>query len=186
MMKKGSLVTCALACCAILATTSTPPAAAQSGAAAAPAASSPAAASSAAAGAGPELTIRPEIGVLLEEAQRLLVEKRSKEAADKLAGAEAVADKTPYERYLLARVKVALAVADGDAALAAEQFQLASQGSWMKPADKVASLQVISGLYCNAKNYAKAIEWTARYHQAGGDDPGVNILLAQSYYLSAD
>lgn len=184
MIKKGRLVAYALACCAILATTLTRPVAAQSGAAAQPAASSPAAASSAAAGA--ELTVRPEIGVLLLDAQRLLAEKKSQEAADKLLAAEAVADKTGYELHILARLKLSLAVATADAALAAQQYQLASSGPWLSQSDRVASLQSVIGLFYNTKNYGKAIEWTATYREAGGSDPGMDMLLAQSYYLNAD
>jgi hypothetical protein len=139
-----------------------------------------------AASAEAALTVRPEIGVLLQDAQRLLGEKKGAEASDKLAAAEAVENKSAYERHILARLKIALAGLTGNAELAAQQVELASQGPWSSPADKLAGLQSVAGLYYNAKNYAKAIEWTARYQQAGGLEPGMNTLLAQSYYLAAD
>lgn len=176
MIRKDKLLRCALVCGAILATVLAQHAGAQSGTST----------SAAATGAETELTVRPEVGVLLQDAQRLLAEKRIKEAADKLVAAEAVANQTPYELHILARVKTALAVATADAGLAAEQYELASQGPWLSQSDRVASLHSVVGLYYNAKNYAKAIEWAARYRQAGGDDPGMNMVLAQSYYLKAD
>jgi len=183
MIEKNRALRWALACSVILATTWVQPAHAQSTTGAQRAAPSPASASSAAE-APP--TVRPEIGNLLLDAQRLLAEKNNAQAAAKVQAAEAVADKTPYELHILARVKGALAIAMGDADLAVQQYELASQGPWLKPADKVPRLQAIVALYYNAKNYAKAIEWIEKYQQAGGDDPAMKMALAQSYYLKAD
>ncbi len=177
-----------LACSALLAMTLMQPANAQdaqSATAAQRGASGPASASSAAAGeAGP--TVRPEIGNPLLDAQRLIGEKNTKDAADRISAAEAVTNKTPYELHVLALLKGALASALGDADLAAQQYELASQGPWLKQADKVARLQAIVALYYNAKNYGKTIEWIAKYQQAGGDNPALRTVLAQSYYLNAD
>ncbi|MFZ4481390.1 MAG: tetratricopeptide repeat protein [Rhodoferax sp.] len=174
-----------LACSAVLAAAWAHPANAQSATGAQPAAASPSSASSAAA-AEATPTVRPEIGNLLIDAQRLLGEKNNSEAAGKILAAEAVADKTPYEQHILARVKGALATAMGDADLAVQQYELASQGPWLKQADKTARLQAIVALYYNAKNYAKAIEWIEKYQQAGGADAAMKAVLAQSYYLKGD
>ena len=186
MMPRMRFVCRAFACSAVLATSVMHHALAQSGAGPQSAASSQAGASSAASGSEAGPTVRPEIGNLLLEAQRLIGEKQTKEAAERIAAAEAVPDKTPYEQHILARVKGALAAALGDADLAAVQYELASQGPWLKQADKVARLQAIAALYYNAKNYAKAIEWIEKYQQAGGDEPTMKRVLAQSYYLNAD
>lgn len=186
MIRKERRLRFALLSGALLAGALLQQAAAQGAASAQQAASSPAAVSSAAAAGGTAPTLRPEIGVLLQDAQRLLAENKSQEAADKLAAAAAVTHPTPYELHVLARLKMALAVATDDAGLAAQQYQLASQGEWLNQNSRVLGLQSVAGLYYNAKNYAKAIEWTARYHQAGGSDPGMDRLLAQSYYLNAD
>lgn len=180
MSNKGRRLRHTLACAAMLATSLTPQAWAQADSAA----PQPAGASSAAAETG--LTVRPEIGVLLRDAQRLLGEKKSPEAADKLRAAEAIADKTSYELHILARLKGALAVATDDAAQAAQQYELASQGPWLSQSDRLLGLQSVIGLYYKAKDYGKAIEWIVRYRQAGGGESAMNLLLAQSYYLAAD
>ena len=65
---------------------------------------------------------------MLIDAQRLLGDKQYKDAGAKLAAAQAMADKTPYELHILARLTGALAAATGDADLAAQQHELASQG----------------------------------------------------------
>lgn len=183
MIEKSRAMQLALACSVILATAWGQPAHAQSTTGAQQVAPSPASANSAA-DAPP--TVRPEIGNPLLDAQRLLIEKNNEQVAAKVQAAEAVADKTPYELHILARVKGALAIAMGDADLAVQQYELASQGPWLKPADKAARLQAIVALYYNVKNYAKAIEWIEKYQQVGGDDPAMKMALAQSYYLKAD
>ena len=175
-----------LACSAMLAIVMAHPAGAQTASGAQRTASSPASASSAAGAGEAAPTVRPEIGNLLLDAQRLLGEKDNKEAAAKVLAAEAIADKTPYELHILARVKGALATAMGDAESAALQYELASQGPWLTQTDKVARLQAMVALYYNAKNYAKAIEWIEKYQQAGGADPAMRMVLAQSHYLKAD
>ncbi|MDP2369762.1 tetratricopeptide repeat protein [Rhodoferax sp.] len=170
---------------ALLASTLAQQAAAQSGAAQAKAASPASAASAPAAeDAGP--TVRPEIRVLLVDAQRMLGDKQYKEAAAKLVAAEAIADKTPYELHILARLKSAHANATGDADAAAQQYELASQGPWMKDADKINNVHALVSLYYNAKNYTKAIEWIDRYNQAGGTEPMMGNLRAQAFYLKGD
>ena len=172
----------ALLCAALGAAAIAAPALAQPAAPVAPAAN----AASAAGGAETAPTVRPEIGTLLLDAQRLLGEKNTKDAADKVRAAEAVANQTPYEQHILARVRGALAQVSGDADLAAQQYELASQGPWLKQADRLAGLYNIAGMYYNAKNYTKAIELIGRYQQIGGTDAALIALLGQSYYLNAD
>ncbi|MEI6598855.1 MAG: hypothetical protein WCN21_00165 [Comamonadaceae bacterium] len=182
-MMQGKTLTCrALLGAALCAAAFAAPALAQTPASATP----PANAASAAGAAEAAPTVRPEIGNLLIEAQRLLGEKNTKDAADKLRAAEAVPNQTPYEQHILARVKGALAQVSGDADMAAQQYQLASEGTWLKQADRLAGLYNIAGMYYNAKNYAKAIDFIGRYQQLGGTDPALIAMLGQSYYLNAD
>ncbi len=170
MIRKDKRLRYALLYSAILATALVQQAAAQSGT------------SAAAPATPPQLTVRPEIGTLLQDAQRLLGEEKTKEASEKLRAAEAVPGKTPYELHILARLKGALAGATDDPELAVQQYELASQGPWLSQADRVTGMQAVATLYYNAKNYAKAVEWADRYLQAGGTEPAMNMLRAQSYY----
>ncbi len=181
MIRSDKLLRGALAIGAVLASTLAQPVLAQSGGGSAGTAAPTGAASAPAAP-----TVRPEIGAVLIDAQRLLGDKQYKDAGAKLAAAQAMADKTPYELHILARLTGALAAATGDADLAAQQHELASQGPWMKDADKITSLQAVVSLYYNAKNYAKAVEWIDRYLQAGGTEPMMGNLRAQSFYLKGD
>ena len=150
------------------------------------AASASAAPSSTPAGTEAVPTVRPEFGVFLQDAQRLLADKKNQEAADKIQAAEAVTAKTPYELHILARIKGALAVANGNADMAAQQYELANTGAWLTAVERVSLLQAVTALYYNAKDYANALSWVDRYFQAGGNDAGMETLRAQSYYLKGD
>lgn len=184
MTKKHEMVCRVLVGSALLAALGSQQAWAQPAAGKADAAPNPAAASSAAEPAGP--TVRQELGTPLLDAQRLIGEKNYTEAAAKIGVAEAVAAPTPYELHIIARVKGALATASGDAKMAAEQYEIAAQGPWLKQSDKIARLQGLVALYYNAKNFGKAIEWIGKYYLAGGDDQSLKMVLAQCYYLNGD
>lgn len=184
MTKKHEMVCRVLAGSALLAALVSQQAWAQPAAGKADAAPNPAVASSAAEPAGP--TVRPELGTPLLDAQRLIGEKDYAQAAAKIGVAEAVVAPTPYELHIIARVKGALATARGDAKMAAEQYEIAVQGPWLKQSDKIARLQGLVALYYNAKNFGKAIEWIDKYYLAGGDDQSLKMVLAQCYYLNGD
>lgn len=138
------------------------------------------------AGAGMGNTVRPSVAAALMEAQRLMLGKDFKGAADSLNAAELIAAMTPYELHVTARVKGALAAATGDADLAARQYDLAAQGTWLSEADNLATLQTVAGVYYRAGNYAQAVAWFDRYFTAGGKDPDSALLRAQSHYLAGD
>lgn len=184
MMKKHGMTCCVWVGGVLLAALVSQQAWAQSGVAKPEAAPNPAAASSAAEPAAP--TVRPELGTPLLDAQRLIGEKNYAQAAAKIGVAEAIAAPTPYELHIIARVKGALATATGDAKMAAEQYEIAIQGPWLKQSDKIARLQGLVALYYNAKDFGKAIEWIDKYYQAGGEDQSLKMVLAQCYYLKAD
>ncbi len=182
MTKKHERACRVLVGSALLAALVTQQAWAQYGTAKPEAAPNPAAASSSAEPTGP--TVRPELGTPLLDAQRLIGEKNYAEASAKVSAAQAVANPTPYELHIIARVKGALATATGDAKMAAEQYEIATQGPWLKQSDKIARLQGLVALYYNAKNFGKAIEWIDKYYQAGGEDQSLKMVLAQCYYLN--
>lgn len=133
-----------------------------------------------------EAILRPEVATPLMDAQRLTLDMKHSAAANKIAVAERAKNKSPYEQHVIARVKVTLAAAMGNAALAAEQYELAAVGNWFNPVDRASTLQSVAGAYYGDKNYSNALVWFNRYFEAGGDDPVAGMLRAQSYYLLGD
>jgi tetratricopeptide (TPR) repeat protein len=133
-------------------------------------------------------TVRPELFKLLDPAQikPLMDAKNYTEVQNRVNQAEAFPDKTPFETYVLNRMKLSLATASGNeqGSIAALEAILAS--GKLPEAEKSNFTQALAGTYYNAKNYPKAIEWYKRYQQESSTPDVVNPPLIRSYYLSND
>jgi tetratricopeptide (TPR) repeat protein len=131
-------------------------------------------------------TVRPEVGKPLQAAESLYKAKKHREALAKVAEAETVADRTPYENYMIQRTRGSIAAAAGDNETAAKAFEAVVASGRATGAEQLKMIQAVAGLYYNAKDYAKAAQWAARYHKEGGTDPATRTLLVQSYFLMND
>jgi hypothetical protein len=129
-------------------------------------------------------TVRSEVGKPLQAAQELLKAKKYKEALAKVQEADGVAGKTPYEAFMIERIRGSIATASGDMAQAARSFEAILASGRLSAGDQVKFMQALGGLYYQLKDYPKAIVWFARYAQSGGDDPKIRAMLAQTYYLN--
>ena len=140
----------------------------------------------AAAPAAPKDTVRPEVGAPLQAAQNLMKDKKFKEALAKIHEAELVANRTPYENFIIDRMRGSAAANDGDDEIAASSFESVVASGRLPAADQVRIIQAIAGTYFKLKNYTKAAAWSARYLKEGGTDPTMQDLLINSYYLNND
>ena len=133
-------------------------------------------------------TVRPELFKLLDPAQikPLMDAKNYMEVQNRVAQAEAFPDKTPYETYVLNRMKLSLATSKGDdqGSIAALEAILAS--GKLPDGEKPQFTQALAGMYYNAKNYPKAIEWFKRFQAENPNSDAANAPLVRSYYLSND
>src|SRR5437660_3620507 len=82
-------------------------------------------------------TVRPEVGKPLQAAIDLLKQRKGKEALAQARAAQAVADKTPYEAYLVTRVLGQAAAAAGDSSTAAPALENAASSSAAPAGDRV-------------------------------------------------
>ena len=133
-----------------------------------------------------EKTVRPEIGKPIQAALELLKSKRGKEAVAKVREADAVADKTPYETYVVAQVRAQAAVAAGEAGVAARAFDAAAASSTAPARERVQFLAAAAVQYFLAKEYAKSAETAGRYFKDGGTDKAIRTTYVQALYLSND
>lgn len=131
-------------------------------------------------------TARPQVGQPVQQADELLKERKFKDALAKLAAADAVPNKTPYERYVIEGTRAAVDLGSGDypAAIAALQAVLAT--GILSPPDALVRLQTIVQLDYQAKNYPAVIADAGRYYQQGGTAETPRQLEAQAYYLQND
>lgn len=129
---------------------------------------------------------RPEVGKPLQAAQELLKAQKYKEALAKVHEAESAKDKTPYETYLIERMRGAVAAATGDTEVAIKSFETAIASGRLSPSEQLKMVQAAAGMHYRAKDYAKAAVWASRYLKEGGTDAQMRTLLIQSYYLNND
>jgi predicted Zn-dependent protease len=131
-------------------------------------------------------TVRPDVGKALQAAQALSKSGKHKEALGKVAEAEAVSGRTPYENYTIQRTKGSIAATAGDNDTAAKAFEAVIASGKAPAGENLKMMQAIAGLYYRAKDYPKAATWAARYQKEGGTDPAMRTLLVQSYFLGND
>lgn len=143
----------------------------------------------AAAAQPPADSVRPELFKLLDPAQikPLMDAKNYGEVKNRITQAEAVQNRTPYENYVLNRMKLSLASASGDDQAAMQALEAIIGSGKLQGAEQANFIQALGGYYYNAKNYPKAIEWYTRYQkESPTQSDTVNSALLRSYYLSGD
>jgi len=131
-------------------------------------------------------TVRREIGKPLQAALVLLKSEKAKAALAKIAEADAVKDKTPFETYMVGRLRAQSEAVAGDAAAAAHDFEVIADFSGTPSAERMQYLDAAVGQYYLAKNYAKAAETASRYLKSGGSDKTAKTVYVQSLYLTRD
>jgi tetratricopeptide (TPR) repeat protein len=136
----------------------------------------------------PADAVRPELFKLLDPAQikPLMDAKNFAEIQSRVTQAEAVADRTPYENYVLNRMKLTLASSTNNDAMATQALEAILATGKLPEADKANFTQALATYYYNAKNYPKAIVLYKQIQDSGKATDAVNSALIRSYYLSGD
>jgi tetratricopeptide (TPR) repeat protein len=146
------------------------------------------AAPAAAAPAAPQDTVRPDLFKLLDPTavKQLMTEKKYADVQARITQAEAFPDKTPYETYVLDRMKVALGSATANDAMAMAALEAVIASGRMPAADQAEFILALGNYNYNAKNYPKAIEWFKRYQKESPTPQRARPALVRAYYLSND
>ena len=133
-----------------------------------------------------EDALRPELGKPLQSAQELLKAQKYKDALARVRDADAIGGKTAYETSVIERMRFIAANGAGDTEVAAKALDALIATGRLAAADQQKFAQALAVAYYRARNYAQAIEWTARYFKDGGNDPQMRTVLIQSRYLAGD
>ncbi len=141
-----------------------------------------------AAAAAPKDTVRPEIFKLLDPAavKPLVEAKNFTELQSRITQAEAFPNITPYESYVINRMKLTVASSSGNDAAAMPALEAVINSGKLTAAEQANFIQALGNMYFNAKNYPKAIEWFQRYQKESTTPDAVRPALASAYYLSND
>lgn len=131
-------------------------------------------------------TLRPEVGEPLQAAQTAMKAKKYREALDQVDAASKVGNLTPYESYIVQRMRAAVATAAGDSSTAIKAYEAVLASPQMPAGEKLQTYDVIARLAYGGRNYAKAAEYIQKYRAAGGNNAQTLDLLPQVLYQGND
>ena len=129
---------------------------------------------------------RPEIGTPVKAAGDLLRANKFKEALAKLRETDSVANKTPYEIYVIESTRGSAASGAGDNATATRSFETAINSGKAPAATQLKMVEALAGTYYRAGDYASSLKWGARYFRDGGTSGQIRTLMIQAYFQSGD
>ena len=136
----------------------------------------------AAAQAAAKDTVRPDMFKLLDPAaiKALMDAKNFTEVQNRLAQAEAMPNRTPYEEYVINRMKLSWALGSENNAAALPIMEAILNSGRLTPAEQLNYYQALGDANFNAKNYPKAVEWYNRFVKEGGDASKVRFALSRA------
>lgn len=152
------------------------------------AAPAPEAAAAAAAAAPKGDTLRVEIFKLLDPAKikELMAAKKFDEVQANVVAAEAFPNRTPYENYIIDRMKLAIGSATNNDKMAIAALEAVIASGKLDKKDQTDFMQALANYYYNGKDYPKAIEWFKRYQKEAPEPAKVQRALSRALYLSND
>lgn len=133
--------------------------------------------------------VRPELGKPLQAVQDLLKASKGQDALTRLREVETVApaaSRSPYESYIIERLRGAAATLSGDAELAARAFDAVLASGRLPAGERTRVIEAVAGNFYRARNFQKAAEWYARYFKEGGTDTNTRQFWIQAMFQGGD
>lgn len=136
----------------------------------------------------PKDTVRPELFKLLDPAaiKPLMDAKNYAEVQNRVQQAEAFPNRTPYEDYVVNRMKLSLGSATNNNEIAMPALEAVINSGRLQPNEQADFIQALANMHYNAKDYPKAIEWFKRYQKESTTPEKVAPALTRAYYLGGD
>lgn len=132
--------------------------------------------------------LRPEMHKLLDPAaiRDLMTARDYARVRGRIEQAAALPAPSEYERFTLNRLRIALAAAGGDGAMAIPELEAALESGAGPSAERAPFIEALASHYYNAKNYPQAIRWFLRYQNETGNPAALRPYLIRAYYFNHD
>ena len=136
----------------------------------------------------PADTVRPEIFKLLDPAavKASMDAKNYADVQSRIDQAAAVPALTPYETFVINRLRVALASTTNNAAMAMPALEAVIESGKLDKKSMGDFIQALANYHYNAKDYTNAIKWFTRYQTETGDVASVRPYIIRAYYFNND
>lgn len=155
--------------------------------AAAPAAWAQAAAPAAPAASAPAFSVRPEVGVVLNQAVDLFRAGKTAEARTQVEQGQAtIKEPTPVEVTVMHRLRGLFSLQLDQPAEAVKSLEAAMAVNAQSPQDQLICLESLARAHYNAKTYPAAIEWARKAQAAGSKAAPVQSVLVRATYAQKD
>lgn len=128
----------------------------------------------------PTDALRPEVAAPAKAGIDFLKAGQFKEALAKVAEAEAVPNRTPFENFVLDQLRGGAAAGLGDSATAMKSYEAALASGRMPPAEALGIMEGIAGSAYKLKDWDRTVTWARRYFENGGTNTQVRRLLANA------
>jgi len=136
--------------------------------------------------AAPAETLRPEMAAPVKAGIDFLKAGQFKEALAKVAEAEAVPNRTPYENFVLDQLRGGAAAGLGDTATAIKSYESALATNRLPPAEALGIIEGLAGSAYKLKDWERTVTWSRRYFESGGTNPQLRRLLANALVQKGD
>lgn len=137
--------------------------------------------------AAPQESVRKEMYKFLDGKvlQPLIESKKYAEATAMLDQADAMPNKTPYEQYVINRMRLAVALGSNDKPTLIKMLEYSIDSGRLDKDEKAKFHRGLAGYYQEQKNYPKVLENLAKYGELSGD-PAVPRQLMSIRFESGD
>ena len=131
-------------------------------------------------------TVRAEMYKLLDpvKVKELMTAKKYAEVQANIAAAEAFPSPTPYETYVINRMKLALGSSTNNDKMTMDALEAVIASGRLEKTEQADFTQALGNYYYNAKDYAKAAEWFKRYQKESATPEKVRGNLIRAQYLN--
>ena len=143
-------------------------------------------AASAPAGAASGPTLSATVGKPLQAAQDALKAGHFKDALARLAEAEAMPSLTPYERYIILRLKAPAVFGVGELATAVALFESVIESPLLPALERLSITETTVKLLLQQKAYERAARWMKTYLAEGGNSGEMRRLYPQVLSVLGD
>lgn len=130
-----------------------------------------------------QVNLRPEVAKTLQAAQEAIQSKQPDNALQRIQELRSTAQLTEPERMLMERVAVVAAMNAQKFDLAATSLEYLLQNKDLTAADRLTLSETMINVSLRNKDYAKVVQWSKAYTQAGGTNPRVHLAMIQSLSL---
>lgn len=131
-------------------------------------------------------TLRAEVAKPLQATQDAIKAGNYADAAARLAEAEAIPALTPYETYVVQRLKAPVLFGQGDQAGALAIFESVLASPLLPAAERPAILETTIKLALQLKDYPRASTWMKTYVAEGGSNAEIRRLYPQVLSVTGD